>query len=270
MELRTGYLFEYEEDNISFGNEENDEEEIMESDVKSLNSETTHLHITDDVRLSDDSFASQLPSAEEITLLPSPFIKENLQYLSEISKNILSQLKVLQLTGNTLKGCFSTFLPETHQGLPQLEVLRLQFTAFNKEDLIHLSNITQGKKLPNLQALDLSHNSLTGFFSSFLPDSHAGLPQLKGLHLTETSLNKDDLQHLTQLIYSEKLTGLCKLVIYDIQWRKVKKQLGELIKACVTYHQRELKILLNSNDLSKAFRNKWNECCEGTNVELHI
>ena len=265
--MRTGWLFEDEDENIGTGNED-DEEETMESDAESLNSEATPLHIPDDMRLSDDLFAPQLPSAQVITLCPTAFIEENLQYLSEISKNNLSQLKVLDLSGSILKGCFSTFLPDPHPGLLQLEVLRLQFTALTKDNLMHLSNITQNKKLPKLQVLDLSHNTLTGFLSSFLPDPHPGLPQLEELHLSETSLNRDDLQHLTQLIFHEKLTGLHKLDLLLIQNRQVKKQLGELTKVCVSHHQRKLQLWLGGNDLSKAFRNKLKESCEGTNVEL--
>ena len=56
-----------------------------------------------------------------------------------------------------------------------------------------------------IKYLRLPHFTLTGCLSSFIPDSHPGLPQLKELRLMNTGINKDDLQHLSHITHSNKL-----------------------------------------------------------------
>ena len=60
--------------------------------------------------------------------------------------------------------------------------------------------IAQVRYITYLSKLDLSYNSLTGCLSTFLPDPHPELPELNELRLSNTALNKDDLQHLSQII----------------------------------------------------------------------
>ena len=126
--------------------------------------------------------------------------KQTLSHLIQ-QINKCGALRVLNLSNTTLTGCLSSFLPDPHPGLPELHQLKLKQTALNKEDLQHLSNITQSNKLPELVVLDLSHNTLTGCLSSLLPDPHQGLPVLKELHLDKTTLSSDDLQHLFSITY---------------------------------------------------------------------
>ena len=125
--------------------------------------------------------------------------------------NRFSNLRCIELADSLLTGCLSSFLPDPHPGLPKLEELKLARTALNKDDLQHLSNITQRNKLPKLEFLDLSQNILTGCLSSFLPDPHPGLPKLRWLYLECTALNKEDLQHLLSVAY--KLPKLYELDI---------------------------------------------------------
>ena len=127
--------------------------------------------------------------------------------------NQFSYLYSIEITDSPLTGCLSTFIPNHHPGLPYLFVLQLICTLLNKEDLQHLFNIIQVNKLPKLRCLDLSYNSLTGCLSSFLPDTHPGLPDLDMLHLKETSLNKEDVQYLSHIIQNNKLP---KLRIVDL------------------------------------------------------
>ena len=57
-------------------------------------------------------------------------------------------LKILHLSGTDLRGCLSSFLPDPHPGLPQLENLEnLWATQMNKDDLVHLFAIPGLKKL---------------------------------------------------------------------------------------------------------------------------
>ena len=134
--------------------------------------------------------------------------KEDLQHLLSITHK-LPKLYKLDLSGYTLTGCLSSFLPDPHPGLPELRKLDLQSTALNKKDLQHLFSIIQFYKLPKLWSLNLSGNILTGSLSSFLPDPHPGLSELQWLLLRGTSLNKEDLEHLLSITH--KLPKLQKL-----------------------------------------------------------
>ena len=139
------------------------------------------------------------------------------QMSTNLSKNVMGQLRYithlskLNLSRNTLTGCLSRFLSDSHHGLPELSFLRLDNTALNKDDLQHLSNITQNYKLPKLRVLNLSQNILTGCLSRFLPDQHPGLPELKNLNLGYTKLNKDDIQHLSIIMFNNKIPNLLKM-----------------------------------------------------------
>ena len=208
-----------------------------------------------------------LPHLELLYLRDTALNKDDVQHLLSIA-HALPKLWKLDLSEYTLTGCLSSFLPDPHPGLPQLEKLNLEHTALKKDDVQHLSNITQSNKLPKLRDLSLSDNDMTGCLSSFLPDSHPGLPQLKELDLKRTELNKDDLKHLTHLIQTHKLPELGWLGLSWNRLYEMETDVGHLIEACVTHHQRELKLQLWHNNLSKVFRNKWEEHCKGTNIEL--
>ena len=134
--------------------------------------------------------------------------KEDLKHLLSIAYK-LPKLRELDLRGYTLTGFLSSFLPDPHPGLPELEELNLKHTELNKEDIKHLFIIAH--KLPKLQELDLSHNTLKGCLSSFLPDLILGLPELEKLNMTCTELNKDDLQHLSS--FAHKLPKLRELYL---------------------------------------------------------
>ena len=95
--------------------------------------------------------------------------------------NKCSSIREINLRGTRMTGCLTSFIPDPHPGLPQLQKLNLNGTGLNRDDLQHLSNITQTNKLPNLRELNLSYNTLTGCLSCFLPDPHPGLPQLQKL-----------------------------------------------------------------------------------------
>ena len=100
-------------------------------------------------------------------------------------------------------GSLTNFLPDS---APDLETLHLTNNQLNKEVLQHISMITDNMKSPKLRVLDLSGKSLTGCLSSFLPDPPRGLPKLKELNLRHAPLNKDDLQHLSNITRKNKFT----------------------------------------------------------------
>ena len=208
--------------------------------------------------------------------------KPNLSYLNcrntqmsiELNKNLIGQLRYitqlseLDLSYNTLTGCISCFVPDDHPGLPELKNLILMSTALNKGDLHHLLNIIFSNKLPNLEKMYVSYNTLTGCISCFVPDPHPGLPELESLSLNDTALNNDDLHHLTHLIQTHKLPGLEHLNLNDNRLCEMETDVEHLIEACVTHHQRRLWLRMWDNDLSDAFREKWEQRCAGTNIDL--
>ena len=153
-----------------------------------------------------------LPQLEFIGLVDTALNKDDLQHLLSIA-NKLPKLEALNLSHYKLKGCLSSFLPDPHPGLLNLSRLNLTGASFTKEDLHHLLLITH--KLPKLSTLDFSYSILTGCLSSFLPDPHAGLPELWSLDLRGTGLNKKDLQHLFSIIQRDKLPKLKQMYLSD-------------------------------------------------------
>ena len=105
--------------------------------------------------------------------------------------------------------------------------------------ILHITHIT---KFSNLRKLNLSYNTLTGCVSSLLSSHNTGLLVLVNLNLTATSLNQNDLQHLTYLTQTHKLPGLEQLYIEFNGFCEMETDVEHLIEACVTHHQRELRL----------------------------
>ena len=204
-------------------------------------------------------------STESLEIISCQLPTETLSHLIQ-QINGCSALRVLDLSYTTINGCLYSFLPDPHPGLPDLCELDLMYTGLNKDDMQHLLSITH--KLPKLQFLDLSDNTLTGCLSSFLPDFHPGLPELHELYLECAALNKKDLQHLTYLIQTHKLPGLNILNLNLNRLSKIETDVEHLIKACVNHHKREMKLELCGNYLLNAFKKKWKQRCAGNEIEL--
>ena len=69
-------------------------------------------------------------------------------------------LTVLGLSGNSLTGCLSSFLPDPHPGLHSLGWLHVDSAALNREDVLHITHLIQTNKLQRLGHLDLHRNNL--------------------------------------------------------------------------------------------------------------
>ena len=79
---------------------------------------------------------------------------------------------------------------------PSLESITLCCAKFIRDDLQHLSHITEIHEFPMLETLDLCFSRLAGCLSNFLPDPHTGLSGLTAINLICTTLDENDLQHL--------------------------------------------------------------------------
>ena len=101
-----------------------------------------------------------------------------------------------------------------------------------------------------LKEMYLSCNTLTGCLSSFLSEPNAGLTSLYHLELEQTALNKSDIQHLTHLIQTKKLSGFKGLWLEEESWTDVEDELLQLKKTS------DKKICLN---LPKPLRKKYKQ-----------
>ena len=69
-------------------------------------------------------------------------------------------LTELWLPGNTLTGCLQNFLADHDSRLPFLQELFLSYTKLSAHDLLHLNQLIQTEKMPQLRELDLGANEL--------------------------------------------------------------------------------------------------------------
>ena len=133
--------------------------------------------------------------------------------------------------------------------------------------------------LPNLIHLDISTNDLRGCLSHFISDSHPGLPFLERLNLRFTNLKPVDINHLTNLMTTNKLPTLTHLFL---RLGRFYADMDILIKAAIAHHQRRLNLVLTTYDVEHPWgfyqienleghlQNKWSGICEGTHVKLHF
>ena len=193
------------------------------------------------------------------------------QYIDILRQmNSLPYLCYIEMSSNNLTRCLSSFLPDPHPGLPELEWIDLKNTSLQTEDLLHLSNIIKLNKLPKLFYLDLSCNTLTGYLSNLLPDSHQGFPKLRFLKLNSTTLNKEDLRYLANIIRTGKLPRL-ETIDLDCTLHNIQDELGLLsnfLETCVNWHKTGLAIYLKEINLPAQFRKEMVELCAGTLVHL--
>ena len=133
-----------------------------------------------------------------------------------------------------------------------------------------LNSICQLTSVVKLKELDLLGSTLTGQLHHLVSEPHQGLQSLEGLNLRGTELNKNDIVVITQAMQRHVLPGLKNLRLSNNNLATKGREMEELIRTCVTHHQRELELDLFLNDLSKEIKEKWKQLCEGTQIELFI
>ena len=170
------------------------------------------------------------------------------------------RLTILELTGNYLckNGLHLKRYLETITD--RLEVLSLAECSVPVDVSGQiLSLLSQCKKLYHLSV----PGKVTGVLSNSIPN-----PPLKFLFLSNTDVNKQDLNHLTGLFQSNKLPNLEKLSLFGNSLDQMVNDTEKLLERCVKCHKRELTINLGGNNLSVEFKNCWNTKCKDTKITL--
>ena len=117
----------------------------------------------------------------------------------------------------------------------------------------------------NLYHMSLPGNTLTGQLSQFGPH-----PPLEHLDLSDTALNKDDIDHLTDIIKKNKVLKLRELYLIGNSLHSLKKETEALLDTCINYHSSGLTVFLNRNNLTEEFQKEWTLKSEGTKIKLDL
>ena len=115
----------------------------------------------------------------------------------------------------------------------------------------------------NLCHMSLPGNTLTGTFTQFVPH----LP-LKHLDLSDTALNKEDIDHLMDIVQKNKVLNLKELLLIGNSLHLLHKETETLLDTCIKHHPNKLTVFLCQNNLSKEFQTKWASRCKGTKIKL--
>ena len=115
----------------------------------------------------------------------------------------------------------------------------------------------------NLRHMSLPGNTLTATLSQMGP-----LTALDALDLSDATLNRDDLSHLTYLISSSKLPNLSILALMGNSLHNMKVETERLLDTCIKDHQRKLNVMICRNQFSEEFMEHWASRCEGTGITL--
>ena len=173
----------------------------------------------------------------------------------------LVHLEHIDLSHNDLSGVSSIRLINTTSPV----TLKLHGTHISHELFKSICQITSVVKL---KELDLSGNTLTGCLHHLLSEFHQGSQSLELLGLSDTKLNRNDIEALTRAMQRQVLPGLKELGL-DVLYR-MKRETELLIKTCVTHHQRELKLNLLHDNLCEEVKKKWKRLCRETCINLYF
>ena len=200
-------------------------------------------------------------------------------------------LKVLSLCGAHMSHEMCEYVCHHLGDLVHLEHITLSWNDLSRVSSIKLSNTTspvtlelwrthmspelfksicQLTSVVKLKELNLWDNSLTGCLHHLLSEPRQGLQSLEELTLWGTKLNKNDIEVLTRAVQKHIIPGLKWLYLPINNLDTMQRETKELIRTCVTHHQRELELFLELNGLSEEVEEKWKRLCQGTHIELRI
>ena len=194
------------------------------------------------------------------------------QLSHEVQNHLLQQLSkgqsltFLDLQGTSIEedGHHIANSINSWKGDPALYKLKLGYcsmpTDVSAELLRSLASCQQ------LRYLDLSGNNLAGGLLNFLPDPHQGLLYLARLELNDTSLNKEDVQHLKNLIQIKKVPELHSLGLMGNRLHDMEEVEG-LIFTCLDYHTKNLNLRIKGEP--EEFEARWMRILEGKHVSIN-
>ena len=124
--------------------------------------------------------------------------------------------------------------------------------------------------LNNLVHLDLSGNNLTGCLSSLVAGSDSRLPSLQRLNLHNTGTTSNDVNHMSHIMEIGKLPNLEYLNLHQNGLRGMEDETDRLLNSVVSYHLRELQILLSFNSFPRHLVKKWETRYLNTFVDVRF
>ena len=203
----------------------------------------------------------------------------------------LRNLKVLRLCSADMSHEMCEYVCHHLGDLVHLEHIDLSWNDLSRVSSIRLSNTTSPVTLRlegthmspvlfrsicqltffvKLKKLDLSQNTLTGSLHHLLSEPHQGLQSLETLNLWETKFSKNDIKVITRAVQRHVLPGLKWLNLGRNNLNTMQRETEELIRTCLTHHQRELELRLYNNDRSEEIEEKWKRLCQETHIKLKL
>ena len=152
------------------------------------------------------------PFKKDMRVYKSGLNKEDMKSISSIASrdNKLQFLRRLHLSENTLTDCLGDLLGKpADPGFQYLRKLTLKNAKLSHADLTNLSLAFRSGKLPRLNDLNLSSNTLTNSIVDLLfTATHHRFTSLKTLQLKNTKLGKIDVRSLSSAVAFGKLPVL--------------------------------------------------------------
>ena len=250
--------------------------------VKSL---TTCQHITEldlsgnDVGASGKYLAEAIGNWGDVPSLKTLYL-ENCSLPEGSCCEILKSLTTCQhithlsLSGNYV-GASGKYLAKaiTNWGdVPSLKALYLKNCLILEENCCEiLKSLTTCQHMTHLSLLG-NHVGTSGKYLAEAIKNWGNAPSLEYLNLENCSIPKTEwcriLQSLINLIGHQRLPKLNSLVLSENKLHITEDEVGKLLNTCLTKHQVELIVFLDSNEFSTGFINHWKKMCDGTRIVL--
>ena len=169
----------------------------------------------------------ELSRLETLQLNEMKLVKQDLIAIHEgVAGNILSNLKLLNLSDNILSDFVGSLFghPDIVR-FQSLRVLQIKNKMLRETDLDILSQALQEGKIPTLEMLEISNNTLSKHLGRLLD----GINQcLTVLDLKETHLAYTDVKNLGRAIIAKKFVKLCAL---SLCYNTLTNHIGEMLCA---------------------------------------
>ena len=203
---------------------------------------------------------SDFPELEQLEMRNGQLRKTDMTSLSKaVHQKKLLRLKSLDVTGN-LTDCMAELVGErSHPGFPCLKELVLKRCGLNGNDLNSLGCAVSEGKIPSLELLYLSENTLTGCLGKLLgiADCHLFL-SLEYLQLENTKLSGADIDEISAAVSSGQLPRLDQLVLINNNLHAAEEATEHLVETYLLRFKKTARphtlLNLSLNSLSNIFQ----------------